>query len=166
MTIAELEPTDPVAGELLAALHARVFADAWPAAAFQALLQIPGTLALVLLDNGSPTGFVVARCVLDEGEIITIGVLADHQRRGHARRLMEEVRLRAGAIAVKSLFLEVSAANMAARALYECLGFTPVGRRKGYYQRSDGPPDDALVLQLSLQPSGPGSAPDDNGVSA
>lgn len=164
MTIADLAPMDPATGELLAALHASVFVDSWPATAFHALLQIPGTLALVALDDGRPAGFVVARSVLDEAEIITIGVLPDHQRQGHARRLMDRVRVRMAAAGVKSLFLEVSAGNAAARALYERLGFTSVGRRKGYYERAGRPADDALVLRLYLPPSEAGATPDDNGV--
>ena len=74
MTVAELAPSDPVSGDLLSVLHGRVFAQGWPASAFHALLQIPGTLALVMLDDGRPVGFVVARSVVDEAEIITIGV--------------------------------------------------------------------------------------------
>lgn len=166
MTVAELAPSDPVSGDLLSVLHGRVFAQGWPASAFHALLQIPGTLALVMLDDGRPVGFVVARSVVDEAEIITIGVLPDHQRRGHARGLMEGVCRHTVAAGVTSLFLEVSAVNVAARTLYERLGFTVVGRRKGYYERPDGPADDALVLRLRLAPSGAGAAPDDDGVGA
>ncbi len=166
MTVAELAPSDPVSGDLLSVLHGRVFAQGWPASAFHALLQIPGTLALVMLDDGRPVGFVVARSVVDEAEIITIGVLPDHQRRGHGRGLMEAVSRHTVAAGVTSLFLEVSAVNVAARTLYERLGFTVVGRRKGYYERPDGPADDALVLRLRLAPSGAGAAPDDDGVGA
>jgi [ribosomal protein S18]-alanine N-acetyltransferase len=164
--LAELAAADATTGELLAALHGRVFADDWPAAAFAALLQIPGTLALVALDDGRPVGFVVARSVLDEAEIITIGVLPEHLRHGHALRLVDSVRNRMAAAGVKSLFLEVNATNTAARALYARLGFSVVGQRKGYYERPGQSPEDALVLRLTLTPSGRGSAPEDKGVGA
>lgn len=166
MTVAELAAADPVTGELLAALHGRVFADGWPASAFAALLQIPGTLALVALDDGRPVGFAVARSVLDEAEVITIGVLPEHLRHGHAIRLMDAVRDRTAAAGVTSLFLEVNATNAAARALYARLGFSVVGQRKGYYEKPGGPADDALVLRLTLTPSGRGPAPEDKGVGA
>ena len=166
MTAAELVPSDPASGDVLAVLHGRVFAQGWPASAFHALLQIPGTQALVMLDAVGPVGFVVVRSVLDEAEIITIGVLPDHQRRGHARSLMETVCLRMAAAGVTSLFLEVSAVNVAARHLYEQLGFAVVGQRKGYYERAGGQADDALVLRLRLPPSGAGTTPDDDGVGA
>lgn len=166
MTVAELAATDPVTGDLLAALHGRVFADGWPAAAFAALLLIPGTLVLVALDDGRPVGFVVARSVLDEAEVITIGVLPEHLRQGHALRLMDAVRDRTAAAGVKSLFLEVNAANTAARALYARLGFATVGQRKGYYERPGHPPEDALVLRLSLPPSALRTAPEDQGMGA
>ncbi len=166
MTVAELAAADAATCELLAALHGRVFADGWPASAFAALLQIPGALALVALDDGRPVGFVVARSVLDEAEIITIGVLPGHLRHGHAARLMDAVRDRTAAAGVKSLFLEVNATNDAARALYARLGFSAVGQRKGYYERPGQSPEDALVLRLTLTPSGRGSAPEDKGVGA
>jgi ribosomal-protein-alanine N-acetyltransferase len=51
------------------------------------------------------------------------------------------------------LFLEVSAQNSAARALYGALGATEAGRRRRYYP--DG--SDALVLRLPLSPCAAGS---------
>jgi ribosomal-protein-alanine N-acetyltransferase len=47
------------------------------------------------------------------------------------------------------LLLEVSAANQAARALYESLGFIKQGQRRRYY--ADGA--DALILALELSPA-------------
>jgi [ribosomal protein S18]-alanine N-acetyltransferase len=48
-----------------------------------------------------------------------------------------------------AIFLEVSVANSAARAVYAQAGFKPVGRRRSYYQdRSD-----ALVLRLDVDKS-------------
>ena len=45
-----------------------------------------------------------------------------------------------------SMALEVAERNGPARSLYAALGFTPVGRRPGYY----GAGDDALVLRAVL----------------
>jgi ribosomal-protein-alanine N-acetyltransferase len=47
---------------------------------------------------------------------------------------------------VAAVFLEVAAKNMAARGLYEGLGFVRVGERRAYY--GDG--GDAVVLRLGL----------------
>ena len=52
----------------------------------------------------------------------------------------------------ESLFLEVAADNDAAIALYKKQGFETVGRRAGYYARSDHPAVDAIVLRKRLRP--------------
>jgi ribosomal-protein-alanine N-acetyltransferase len=55
----------------------------------------------------------------------------------------------AAAMGAAAIFLEVSVANSAARAVYAQAGFKPVGRRRSYYQdRSD-----ALVLRLDVDKS-------------
>ena len=50
---------------------------------------------------------------------------------------------------VIDLWLEVAETNAPARALYHRLGFSPVGRRAGYYA-DQGAPVDALVLRTAL----------------
>jgi ribosomal-protein-alanine N-acetyltransferase len=49
-----------------------------------------------------------------------------------------------------TLFIEVARDNDAARALYEALGFTETGVRKGYYARGAGGAEDALLMRLRL----------------
>jgi ribosomal-protein-alanine N-acetyltransferase len=66
------------------------------------------------------------------------------RRRGIAAGLMHELLERGGRIAPDTRWLlEVRDGNDGAIALYEGLGFTQLGRRRGYY-RDTG--DDALVL--------------------
>ncbi len=48
------------------------------------------------------------------------------------------------------MFLEVAAGNAAAIGLYEGAGFQRVGLRRGYYAKSEGPAEDALVLRRPL----------------
>ncbi|HRD28628.1 MAG TPA: GNAT family N-acetyltransferase, partial [Caulobacter sp.] len=62
------------------------------------------------------------------------------------RVLVEAAAATAAARGADSLFLEVSADNAAALALYAAAGFEPAGLRKGYY--ADGA--DALVLRRTL----------------
>jgi ribosomal protein S18 acetylase RimI-like enzyme len=47
-------------------------------------------------------------------------------------------------------FLEVGAANEPARAMYDRLGFSEVGRRKAYYAVAPGKFEDALILRSNL----------------
>ena len=86
----------------------------------------------------------------DEAEILSIGVVPKFQRRGVGTLLVEGLARAAKRAESKRLFLEVAADNQPAFELYRSCGFTAVGMRKGYYQRPDGEPQDALVLALPL----------------
>lgn len=85
----------------------------------------------------SENGFIVWRTVADESEIITIGVHPDARGAGIATAmlaLMEHETKKAGA---KTIFLEVSAENAPAIALYKKCGFVQNGLRAKYYDGVD-----------------------------
>jgi ribosomal-protein-alanine N-acetyltransferase len=50
---------------------------------------------------------------------------------------------------VVDVFLEVRPSNTAAIRLYQSLGFTQIGMRRGYYQ-AEGGREDAVVLRRTL----------------
>jgi ribosomal-protein-alanine N-acetyltransferase len=128
--------------QALAALHAIAFPeDKWDAASFTTLLGQPGVLALV----DARGGFLLLRTVLDEAEILTIGVTA--RRQGIGLALMQAGIQHAAQCGVLKIHLEVAANNAAARGLYARVGFMHAGRRKKYYP--DG--GDALTLVLEVQ---------------
>ena len=79
-----------------------------------------------------------------------MGVGKDRQRHGIGRRLVEALGRAAKKAEARQLFLEVAKDNGPALALYKALGFKEVGRRKSYYERPGGPPQDALTLALAL----------------
>ncbi len=136
----------------LAKLHARLFPDAWDAAAFEKLLSHPGSIAF-LARLGSPpavAGFVLAQLAADEAEILTLGVDGAHQRHGVGNKLVEAIIRAAKKSEVRKLFLEVGVKNAAALGLYRKLGFGEVGRRSGYYTAPGAEPQDAVVMALAL----------------
>ncbi|WP_376087518.1 GNAT family N-acetyltransferase [Roseomonas sp. CCTCC AB2023176] len=89
-------------------------------------------------------GFVLARAVAGEAEVLTIAVLPERRRAGLGWSLLVAAVAEAGRRGAAALFLEVSEANAAARALYARAGAVEVGRRRRYYV--DG--TDALVLRI------------------
>ena len=91
--------------------------------------------------------YVVAHFGADEGEILNLGVAPAHRRRGLARALVEHTLAALRGRGVRSVFLEVRESNVAARHLYERLGFAPVGKRAGYYRR---PTEAAVVLRAAI----------------
>ncbi|HVB16518.1 MAG TPA: GNAT family N-acetyltransferase [Stellaceae bacterium] len=133
----------------LAAMHGASFPEEpWDAAAFERVLALSGIFGYLTWEGDDPTGFLVARDLGGEIEILSIGVLPEWRRRGTGRTLLDAViaetrRRRAG-----SIVLEVASANQAARSLYAACGFVQVGRRPRYYRHPDGVRD-ALILRRS-----------------
>lgn len=91
-------------------------------------------------------GFILFRIMADEGEILSMAVHPRARRRGIARSLLSHALRDMRAARVKRVFLEVSAANRAARRFYLTTGFRIVGRRRGYYATKMNGGHDALVL--------------------
>ena len=136
----------------IARLHGEIFDAAWDEAAVSALLLHPASIALVATE-GHPMavgGFVLAQLAADEAEIVSIGVAEGWRRRGVGARLIDGIRRAAMRGGAQALFLEVSDANGAARALYARSGFVEAGRRRGYYVRSGDRSEDAIVMRCAL----------------
>ena len=147
MEIIGLASVDDLAG--LAALHAQGFDEAWSVDALRTLLSSPGVFVLKSEASEKTSGFVMARMVVDEAEILTITVAPSARGQGIAAGLMEAVAAHMVAAGVTSLFLEVAEDNEAALALYRRLEFTEVGRRPAYYARLNGAVA-ALIMALKL----------------
>lgn len=129
----------------MAGVHAAAFKRPWDAATFATLLAQPGGLVL-----GDDDGFILARAVLDEAEILTLAVRPSARRRGFGRTLVEAATAHLRNQGVRTLHLEVAEDNDAALALYRATGFVEVGRRPGYYARAPGPDAAALLLARDL----------------
>ena len=93
----------------------------------------------------SQNGFIVYRIVVDEAEIITIGVNPDFRRNGIASAMIGIIEKTIKNQGVKKLFLEVASNNVPAQKLYENCGFLTVGLRPKYY---DGV--DAILMSKDL----------------
>lgn len=134
----------------LSAIHAASFAPAWSAAELAALLDHPGAVAVVAMDNEAPCAFAMARVAADQAEVLTIVTEAAARRHGRARALLAALEREAALLGAGTMFLEVAADNDAARRLYDASGYVEAGRRKGYYPRSGNGAVDALVLRKQL----------------
>lgn len=134
----------------LALLHRGCFPDEpWDAEAMARILGLSGVFGRLAWEDGEPCGFILARDLGDECEILSIGVEPAARRRGTGARLMRAALAEARRRDIPSVVLEVAADNDAARRLYTSLGFVRVGYRPRYYRRPDGLAD-ALILRLSL----------------
>lgn len=97
-----------------------------------------------------PAGFLLARALAGESEILSLGVVAARRRHGTARALLRAAMIRAGQAGAARTLLEVAEDNMAARSLYAAEGFALVNRRPRYYRRPGAAAAAALVFAREL----------------
>lgn len=141
---AAMRPAGRADIEVLAAIHATAFskADAWSRDVFDLQLAMPTVFGLI----HQAGGLIMMRQAVDEADILTLAVTPAARRQGIGNTLLLEAMAVAVSRGIRTVFLEVSVTNIAARALYTKAGFTRVGLRRLYYSdRSD-----ALVLRLDL----------------
>ena len=134
----------------LAAMHRACFPeDPWDAAALEQILTLSGGFGHLAWHAENPAGFILARDLGGEVEILSLAVLPQWRRQGIGRALLDAAIAAAGRRGAGSIVLEVAVENAAARRLYAAFGFVEVGRRPRYYQCSGGS-GDALVLRRGI----------------
>lgn len=148
-----IEKAPIAAAEHLAQLHDLCFAPLpetpWSAHAFRTILGMPTTFALVARhDEKDASALLVCRLLENEAEILTLCVAPDVRRSGVAHGLLGAFFQRVDA--PTRVVLEVAVDNAAAIALYESIGFKPVGLRPNYYGGQDRKVD-ALVYERSVK---------------
>ncbi len=137
---------------LLSIQRASPGAAPWTRADYEGLLAAKESICLVAGDGMSEgMGFVLARVMADEMEILNLAVRPAQQRRGLGRRLVEEALARARARGARHCWLEVRASNQAAREFYHAAGFQEHTRRRDYYR---DPVEDAVVCRRALSAAG------------
>lgn len=94
-------------------------------------------------------GFLIARRIASDIEILNLAVAASARRSGIGAALLRRSLEWGGAFQAESAILEVRESNLTALQFYERSGFKSIARRTGYYVN---PPDNALVLSKSLLP--------------
>ena len=87
-----------------------------------------------------PAGYLVARMVAGEAEILHVEVAAGFRNQGVGTALLGEL---LKMVELEKVFLEVREGNVGARKLYAKLGFEVTGRREGYYAQ---PREDAVLM--------------------
>jgi len=121
------------------------FVNPWTREMYLAELENRGVSYCYVVRNALQrvVGFCSFWRVLDELHINNLAVAPEHRGAGAGTALLHAV-LREGArMGARRATLEVRQSNEAARRLYERLGFSVAGVRRGYYTK---PVEDALVL--------------------
>ncbi len=110
-----------------------------------------GYLAQALwISSPQLVGYFIALPGVDELHLLNLSVAPGAQGQGHARYMLDELRLLAAARRAQQLWLEVRISNARARLLYERYGFRNVGLRRGYYPAHGRQREDAVVMSLPI----------------
>ncbi len=145
LNVRPFEPRDVAA--VLDLEQATPEAAHWPRAEYE---QLAGSSPLALVAEGNEgeiVGFLIARRVSDEVEILNLAVRSELRRKGIGSSLLSRLLQELDAERARKIYLEVRRSNNAAIAFYQRQGFARVGERRNYYR---DPIEDALVLSLSV----------------
>ena len=121
------------------------FGEAWTRSQCAGILPMAGVALTIAEDSRGAAGFSLMRFVADEAELLLIAVDPAEQGNGFGRALLRHFIETSRAFGVSRLHLEVRDGNPAI-GLYENAGFSPAGRRRGYYRGPEGKHYDALTL--------------------
>lgn len=120
--------------------------NGWAGPSLNGWAKRPESIFLVAEEEGKIVGFLLCRSVLDEAELLVIGIDEKFRNLGYATDLIDLMNRRLIINDISKVFLEVDVLNRAAIHLYENHGYKIVGTRKNYYDGNR----DAYVMELKL----------------
>ncbi len=122
--------------------------DAWTESLFLGeLSEVPVSRKVAVAEfEGQVIGYVSLRFVGRQGDVNTIAIAKDFQRKGFGNHLLAWLLMTAKDLGVRELFLDVRADNLAAIEMYKKAGFDRIDIRRNYYDHSV----DANVMRKKL----------------
>lgn len=139
----------PKVMEVMQATFDPFFGEAWNVSQCTTTLALPYTSLWLAEYDGEIAGFAINRWILDEEELLMIGVAPPHRNRKVGCSLINAIKENAIDARRKSIFLEVRDGNEAIY-FYQSLGFSKIGKRSSYYTGRDGIKFDAITMALEL----------------
>lgn len=123
------------------------FSDAWREETVLHDMEGPQSEYFIAKVDGKVAGYGCFWFVLDEGQLVNIGVRPEFRRLGIGALILEAGLAECRKRAMKTLFLEVRTSNEKAQNLYKKYGFKVLGLRKGVY---DLPKEDGYIMQVEV----------------
>lgn len=130
------------------ALERLAYAFPWSDTIFRDCVRV-GYLCRVVVLADEIVGYGVMSMGAGEAHILNLCVRDTLRNRGIGRSLLNHLLARATSSGMGAAFLEVRPSNVSAIRLYQSMGFTQIGTRRGYYQAVGGR-EDATVLKRDL----------------
>ena len=121
----------------------RSYDTPWSRSMFAGELAKPASLCLGAFEGEQLAGYLIVSRYVDAWHVMNIAVSPDFRRRGIATALLERLFELTDDRSRRGYTLEVRVSNGGAIKLYERLGFTGRGIRRGYYTDNR---EDALIM--------------------
>ena len=121
----------------------RSYDPPWSRSMFAGELAKPASLCLGAFEGEQLAGYLIVSRYVDAWHVMNIAVSPDFRRRGIATALLERLFELTDDRSRRGYTLEVRVSNEGAIHLYERLGFTGRGIRRGYYTDNR---EDALIM--------------------
>lgn len=135
----------------LRTLDAICFEEGWSEQSWQRFLADPQRYCCWLLETHGHEviGYLLFSRILDESELLRIGVSPDRRGTGLARLMLSQAQRWLETAGIRQFHLEVRESNCHARQLYQRCGWQLSGRRRDYYSDASGS-EDALLFSRHL----------------
>ena len=124
-------------------IEQRAYKTPWSRSMFASELAKGTSICLGAFEGDELVGYIVNSRYVDAWHVMNVAVDPDFQRRGIATRLLERLFELTNEDDGRGYTLEVRVSNHGAISLYERLGFTARGVRRGYYTDNR---EDALIM--------------------
>jgi len=126
------------------------FSDAWRRETIEKDMAGAHSRYTVAEREGEILAYACWWTVVDEAQLVNIGVRKSARRQGIAEALVAEGLVAVEARGIASVYLEVRMSNLPAQALYRKFGFTVQAMRKGVYEL---PREDGYIMAKSIRNS-------------
>jgi ribosomal-protein-alanine N-acetyltransferase len=123
----------------------------WSAGIFSDCVKA-GHPCWVLCVDSVVAGYGILSMGAGEAHVLNLCIGPDYRGRGLGRHLLGRLLDIAHWNGAERVFLEVRPSNPLAKALYESVGFSEIGRRPRYYPAHGGR-EDAIVMELDIAAS-------------
>ena len=135
LTLADLDDIETI--------EHRSYETPWSRSMFAGELAKPASLCLGAFEDEQLAGYLIVSRYVDAWHVMNIAVSPTFRRRGIATALLERLFELTDDRSGRGYTLEVRVSNAGAIKLYERLGFTGRGIRRGYYTDNR---EDALIM--------------------
>ncbi|WP_460878521.1 ribosomal protein S18-alanine N-acetyltransferase [Rhodanobacter koreensis] len=134
--------------DVVSAMEAASYDYPWSHGIFNDCLKAGHPCWVLSLDS-TIAGYGILSMGAGEAHVLNICIAPEYRGRGLGRHLLGRLLDIARWNGAERVFLEVRPSNPLARALYESVGFSEIGRRPRYYPARNGR-EDAIVMALEI----------------